>query len=108
MKCVEVEWKDDGNGRKVPSEVPGTGFDVEAQLVLLSLGFAGPGNNKLVEDMGVEHDAKGNIKVDERHMTTVAGVFAAGDMSRGQSLIVRAIADGQSTARGMIEYLGRS
>ena len=74
-------------------------------MVILALGFVGPGPNSLVDELGIEKDGNGNIKIDDRHMTNIPGVFAAGDMCRGQSLVVRAIADGREAAKGIMEYL---
>jgi glutamate synthase (NADPH/NADH) small chain len=105
LRAVEVEWVAGPGGRNLPRDKPGTEFDTDAQLVLLALGFIGPGRNKLVSDLDIALDERGNIKVDARHMTSVEGVFAAGDTARGQSLVVRAIADGREAAKGIGEYL---
>ncbi|MDD4869497.1 MAG: glutamate synthase subunit beta [Kiritimatiellae bacterium] len=105
IRCVEVEWSHGHDGRMEFKEKPGTDFDMDVQLVLLSMGFVGPGRNRIVEDLHIEHDSKGNIKVNENHMTSVDGIFAAGDMAQGQSLVVRAIADGRMTASGIVQYL---
>ncbi len=86
-------------------EKPGTEFEVEADMVILAMGFTGPGKNSLVEDAGIVLDAKGNIETDNRNMTNIKGVFAAGDMSTGQSIVVRAIADGRKSAQGIMKYL---
>ena len=85
--------------------LPGTEEIYEAELVLLAMGFTGPVKNGLLEQLGVELDARGNVKADERHMTSVPGVFAAGDMRRGQSLVVWAIAEGRKAAEGAHEWL---
>lgn len=105
LECVEVEWAPGQGGRMEPRELPGSEFEVAADLVLLALGFVGPSRNKIVDDLGVEKDKAGNIRVDSLHMTSVPGLFAAGDMARGQSLVVRAIADGRETAKGIRQYL---
>jgi len=84
---------------------PGTGFTLDADLVLLAMGFLGPVKNGLLDQLGVRLDARGNVAADERHMSSVAGVFAAGDMRRGQSLVVWAIAEGRKAARGIDQYL---
>ena len=70
-----------------------------------NLGFVGPGNEKLVEDFGLETDSRGNIKTDENMMTNIKGVFASGDMRSGQSLVVKAINSGRSAAKGIIDFL---
>lgn len=104
LRCVEVEWTAEG-GRSRPTEKPGSGFTLEADLVLLAMGFVGPGQTSLVGDLGIEKDSRGFIRRDERHMTNVAGVFAAGDMQRGASLVVHAISDGMLTGRNVLAYL---
>ncbi|MBW2251886.1 MAG: glutamate synthase subunit beta, partial [Deltaproteobacteria bacterium] len=109
LRCVEVEWKSKAKGGPLlPIEKDGTDFEVEADLVLLAMGFLGPEKNKIFEDMGVLFDQRGNVKSDEKKMTNVPGVFVAGDITLGQSLVVRAIADGQKAARGIMMYLDKS
>ena len=78
---------------------------MDADLVLLAMGFVGPERAGLLTDLGVRLTERGNVWTDERWMTSVPGVFAAGDMQRGQSLIVWAIAEGRSAARGVDSYL---
>jgi glutamate synthase (NADPH/NADH) small chain len=85
--------------------IPGTEFTLEVDLVLLAMGFLGPVRSGMVEQFGVTLDARGNIATDENHMTSVPGVFAAGDMRRGQSLVVWAIAEGRRAAQGIETYL---
>jgi len=85
--------------------IPGTEFSVEAGLVLLAMGFTGPVKRGLIEQLGVELDARGNVATDANHMSSVPGVFAAGDMRRGQSLVVWAIAEGRRAAAGIDRYL---
>ncbi|MGO9241555.1 MAG: glutamate synthase subunit beta [Bryobacteraceae bacterium] len=85
--------------------LPGTELKFPADLVLLALGFTGPVQNGLLAQLGVELDARGNVKTGDNSMTSQPGVFAAGDMRRGQSLIVWAIAEGRTAARGIDEYL---
>jgi glutamate synthase (NADPH/NADH) small chain len=85
--------------------VPGTQEDFPADLVLLALGFTGPVKNGLLDQLGLELDARGNVRTDANSMTSQPGVFAAGDMRRGQSLIVWAIAEGRQAAQGIDEYL---
>jgi glutamate synthase (NADPH/NADH) small chain len=89
--------------------LPGTDFTIDAELVLLALGFLGPVQKGMVEQLGVNLDARSNIATDADYMSSVPGVFAAGDMRRGQSLVVWAIAEGRNAARGVDKYLmGRS
>jgi glutamate synthase (NADPH/NADH) small chain len=69
------------------------------------MGFSGPVRNGMIEDTGIELDARGNIFTDSNHMTSIPGIFAAGDMRRGQSLVVWAIAEGRQAAAGVNRYL---
>src|SRR5215510_10226577 len=85
--------------------VPESAFEIPAELVLLAMGFTGPVRDALVNDLGVKLTERGNVWRDERWMTSVPGVFVAGDMQRGQSLIVWAIAEGRSAARGIDRFL---
>jgi glutamate synthase (NADPH/NADH) small chain len=98
-----VEVRRDENGRFVTIE--GTEQELPAQLVLLAMGFVGPEKGKLLADLGVELDQRGNVARDASFMTSVDGVFSAGDMGRGQSLIVWAIAEGRAAAAGVDGYL---
>ena len=84
---------------------PGTEFTMEADLVLLAMGFLGPVRNGMIDQLGVKLDARGNVATDDRYMSSVPGVFAAGDMRRGQSLVVWAISEGRKAAEGVDEYL---
>ena len=85
--------------------MPGSGFELQADLVLLAMGFTGPEKGALLDDLGVRLTDRGNVARDAKWMTSVPGVFTAGDMQRGQSLIVWAIAEGRSAARAIDEYL---
>ena len=85
--------------------VPGTEHAMKADLVLLAMGFLGPRREGLLSDLGVRLTDRGNVWRDRNWMTSVPGVFAAGDIQRGQSLIVWAIAEGRSAARGVDLYL---
>ena len=85
--------------------LPGTEFTMDADLVLLAMGFLGPVRNGMLEQLGVKLDPRGNLAADENYMTSVPGVFAAGDMRRGQSLVVWAISEGRRAARGVDQYL---
>ncbi len=84
---------------------PGTEFTLDADLVLLAMGFTGPVKNGMIDQLGVKLDARGNVATDDRQMTSVPGIFAAGDMRRGQSLVVWAIAEGRKAARGIDLHL---
>ena len=101
LRLVEVSR--DENGRFVP--VDGTERELECQLVLLAMGFVGPEKGKLLSELGVELDERGNVARSADFMTSVDGVFSAGDMGRGQSLIVWAIAEGRAAAAGVDAYL---
>jgi glutamate synthase (NADPH/NADH) small chain len=103
---IRLEWGPrDANGRPTMEEVPGSEFELEADLVLLALGFLHPEHGKMLEDLGVELDGRGNVKVDGNRMTSQPGIFAAGDMARGQSLVVWAIAEGREAAHHTDAYL---
>ena len=109
VRCAEVEWRSPREGASpVPVEKPGTEFQLKADLVLLSMGFVGPEKNRLVEGAGIALDERGTVRADERSMTGVKGLFVAGDMNLGQSLVVKAIADGQKAAREIAAYLSRT
>jgi glutamate synthase (NADPH) small chain len=84
---------------------PGTEFTMDADLVLLAMGFTGPVKNGMIDQLGLKLDQRGNVATDEHQMTSVPGVFAAGDMRRGQSLVVWAIAEGRKAARAIDLHL---
>jgi glutamate synthase (NADPH/NADH) small chain len=85
--------------------VPGSGFELEVDLVLLALGFTGPAPNTMFDEIGITRDPRGNIAANENYMTSAPGVFAAGDIRRGQSLVVWAIAEGHRAAAAIDQYL---
>jgi glutamate synthase (NADPH/NADH) small chain len=104
VHIVQVEWTRD-NGRAVPREIPGTEQVLPAQMVLLALGFAGP-ESLLLDRLGIEKDANSNAKAEYgKYRTNIPKVFAAGDMRRGQSLVVWAINEGRGAARECDRYL---
>jgi glutamate synthase (NADPH/NADH) small chain len=78
---------------------------VEADMAILAMGFTGPVKTGLIEDLGVKLNPRGAVWIDENRMTNIPGVFAAGDMSRGASLVVWAIRDGREAAKGVDQYL---
>ncbi len=98
---VRVEVVSDGNGRRTMREIPGSEFEMDADLVLLAMGFLGPERDGMLGQLGVKLTERGNVWRDENWMTSVPGVFTAGDMQRGQSLIVWAIAEGRQAAKGI-------
>jgi glutamate synthase (NADPH/NADH) small chain len=85
--------------------ISGSEFTIEADLVLIAMGFVGPRRSEMLEELGVKLDARGNVATDQNNMTSLRGVFAAGDMRRGQSLVVHAIAEGRRAAAGVSTYL---
>jgi glutamate synthase (NADPH/NADH) small chain len=85
--------------------VPGTEFTMDADLVLIAMGFTGPVRNGMIETLGVKLEVRGNVETGANHMCSVPGVFAAGDMRRGQSLVVWAISEGRNAARSIDEFL---
>lgn len=105
VRTVLVDWKKDEQGRLVPQPIPGTEHTYPAQLVLLAMGFLGP-EDTLVQQLGLERDPRSNVKAEHgKFATSVRGVFAAGDMRRGQSLVVWAINEGRGAARECDRYL---
>ncbi|MGH9463225.1 MAG: glutamate synthase subunit beta [Vicinamibacteria bacterium] len=105
LQTIQVEMKTGPNGRLTFDEQPGTEKEIDAELVLLAMGFLGPERNGLLEELGVKITERGNVWRDAAWTTSVPGVFTAGDMQRGQSLIVWAIAEGRSCARAVDVYL---
>ena len=105
VQIVNIEWQKDASGRFIPKEIAGTERILPAQLVLLAMGFLGPEETAL-KGLGVQQDERSNVKAEHGKFTTnVKGIFAAGDMRRGQSLIVWAINEGRGCARAIDEYL---
>jgi glutamate synthase (NADPH/NADH) small chain len=104
VHTVEVEWVKGPDGRFGPREIPGTDRIVAADLVLLALGFVGP-ERPIVQQLGLKLDERGNVWTGEDKMTSAPGVFAAGDMSRGQSLVVWAIREGRQVAQAVDRWL---
>ncbi|HJP85199.1 MAG TPA: glutamate synthase subunit beta [Gemmatimonadaceae bacterium] len=105
LHTARVETKTLADGRLDLARISGSEAEIDADLVLLAMGFTGPVKNRLLADLGVEFDARGNVKTDGAHRTTVDGVFAAGDARRGQSLIVWAIREGRDAADAVNQYL---
>jgi glutamate synthase (NADPH/NADH) small chain len=106
LECARVEWVSGPDGRQQMSIVPGSEFVLPADLVLLAMGFVGPRKAGLVEQAGVELDARGNVKANmDDYRSTAPKVFACGDMRRGQSLVVWAIREGRQCARAVDEFL---
>ena len=104
IEIADSAWSMGGEGRPELREVPGTAQTIGADLVLLAMGFLGP-ESALPRAFGCELDARGNLRTGADRMTTVPGVFAAGDCVRGQSLVVWAIREGRMAAEGVDRYL---
>jgi glutamate synthase (NADPH) small chain len=104
--AARVAWQKDEKGQFVIREIPDTEFEMKADLVLLAMGFVGPVHAGLISELDVAKDARGNVQADtDSYRTTVPKVFAAGDMRRGQSLVVWAIREGRQCARAVDEFL---
>ncbi|VAW78968.1 Glutamate synthase [NADPH] small chain [hydrothermal vent metagenome] len=109
LHCIRVEWHKDDQGRWQMREIEGSDFEIEADLALLAMGFVHPVQEGLLNDLGVEYDPRGNVKGDTEgkhaYKTSIDKVFAAGDIRRGQSLVVWAIREGRQCARAVDEFL---
>jgi len=106
---IRLEWSKDATGKFVMKEIPSSEFTLDCDLCLLALGFLGPDPTGPIAQLGLSLDARGNVQVNEKYMSSVDGVFDAGDMRRGQSLVVWAISEGRQAARAVDESLmGRS
>jgi len=109
IRCVRVEWVKDEQGAWQMNESEGSEFELEADLVLLAMGFVHPVQEGMLNDLGVAYDDRGNVKGDtedtDAYRTSIDKVFAAGDMRRGQSLVVWAIREGRQCARAVDEFL---
>ena len=105
MQLARLEWRD-SNGRQTMVEIPNSAFEIKTDLVLLAMGFVHPVHAGMLEELGVALDPRGNIRAGENdYQTSVNKIFAAGDMRRGQSLVVWAIREGRQCARAVDEYL---
>ena len=106
LRCVELDWSEpDAGGRRSFREIPGSEFEIPAELVLLAMGYVHVEHGPLVRDLGVKTDSGGNLVTEGNFMTTVPGVFGAGDSVTGASLVVRAIDLGRRAAEGVDRYL---
>ena len=106
LECVRVEWAKGADGRMGMQEIAGSAFHLKADLVLLAMGFLGPRKPGMVEQAGVTLDPRGNIAANVvDYKTSVPKLFAAGDMRRGQSLVVWAIREGRQCARSIDQAL---
>jgi glutamate synthase (NADPH/NADH) small chain len=106
IECVRVEWRKDNLGRMEMQEIEDSTFLLDADLVLLAMGFVGSRREGMVDKFGVSLDARGNVLADTvNYKTSIDGIFAAGDMRRGQSLVVWAIREGRQCAYAVDSYL---
>jgi len=106
LHAVRLQWtKDPATGQMKMSEIAGSEFEMDCDLLLLALGFTGPVKKGMLEELGVALDARGNVASDANKMTSLPGIFTAGDMTRGQSLVVWAIHEGRAAAQGVHRYL---
>lgn len=106
LHAVRVNWgAPDASGRHSMERIEGSEFEIDVDLALLAMGFVHPQKEGLLEQLGVVLDGRGNVQTNEDKMTSIDGVFAAGDMARGQSLVVWALAEGREAARGVDLYL---
>jgi glutamate synthase (NADPH/NADH) small chain len=105
LHAYEVQWVAGADGRSTPREIPGTDFVLDAELAILAMGFVGPGPNRLVEELGLQLDPRGFVRRGAGNMTSQPGIFVAGDMTQGASLVVRAIEDGKCAAQDVAAYL---
>jgi len=102
LECVRIDWAKGADGRMAMVEVPGSAFKLKADLVLLAMGFLGPMRPGLLEQSGIALDPRGNVAATvQDYKTSVPKLFAAGDMRRGQSLVVWAIREGRQCARSI-------
>jgi glutamate synthase (NADPH/NADH) small chain len=106
LECVRMAWQEGAGGRRTLQDVPGSEFQLKADLVLLAMGFVSPKHNAFTEQAGVEFDPRGAVKANTTdYQTTSPKIFACGDMRRGQSLVVWAIREGRQCARAVDEHL---
>ena len=105
LHAVRLDWVKDSSGRLVPKEIPNSEFEVEVDLVLLALGFLGPERKGLLDQLGLKVTERGTVWADGNKMTSIPGVFTAGDMARGQSLVAWAIAEGRAAARSIDRWM---
>jgi glutamate synthase (NADPH/NADH) small chain len=108
IHAVRLETQLSANGSVNYTELPESAFELDADLVLLAMGFTGPVKSRLIEDLSVELNHRGNVSTDEAHRTDIPGVFAAGDARRGASLIVWAIREGRDAAESIDRWLRES
>ena len=104
LECVRVEWIEESN-KKIMKEIPNSNFTIEAELVLIAMGFTNPQHEGLLNDLKLNYDDRGNVKANEKMQSNIDKIFTCGDMHRGQSLVVHAIASGRKCARNIDVFL---
>ncbi|MCG8484150.1 MAG: glutamate synthase subunit beta [Clostridia bacterium] len=105
VHCVKLEWTEDEKGRRSMKEIEGSEFELDADIVLFAMGFLHPEQHQMIKRFDIELDGRGNVKTNQKYMTNIEGVFAAGDMRTGQSLVCKAISDGRHAAEAIDNYL---
>ncbi|MFQ5681021.1 MAG: FAD-dependent oxidoreductase, partial [Candidatus Omnitrophota bacterium] len=105
LSCARVEFIPQDKGRPLMKEVAGSDFEIEADLVILAVGFVHPEHRGPIADLRLRLDKRGNVETDGNYMSSRRGVFSAGDMRRGQSLVVWAISEGRGAAEAIDRYL---
>ena len=105
LHAVRLEWVKNNKGGLEPKEIPGSEFTMDVDLLLLAMGFVSPEKKGILDTLNLKLDPRGNVSVDENYISSLPGVFAAGDAKRGASLIVWAIAEGRKCAKGIDQFL---
>ena len=105
LHAIRLEWVAGPDGRKTMKPIEGSDFTLDCDLCFLATGFVSPEHDGPINQLNLQKDARGNVTVDDTYMTTLPGVFSAGDMRRGQSLVVWAISEGRQAARGVDQFL---
>ena len=106
LKAVRLKFAPkDATGHRQMKEIPNSEFEINADLVLFAMGFLGSNKNSLIEELNIKLDQRSNVSTNSDYMTNIEGVFAAGDMRRGQSLVVWAISEGRKAAQSVDSYL---
>ena len=104
ISCSKVRWRE-RKGKKEMEEIPESSFEIPADVVILAIGFAHPEHKGPISALNLQVDKQGNVATNDQYQTSVEGVFSAGDMRRGQSLIVWAISEGREVAKAIDKYL---
>lgn len=107
LNLTKLDWGpiDSKTGRREMKNIPDSEFEIKADLVLLAMGFTGPVKNGMLSEVDFEFEETGNVKTDQNYMTNIEGIFSAGDMRRGQSLVVWAIKEGREAAENVNNYI---